>query len=115
MKKLIYFTIIIVSLSSVALKAFAEEDVIQPTNLSITLIDVKSYNDHKEVFDLIEKLAGINDLVESRAQSGSILLTGRILGDPNIFVNDLLAFATDRYKVDRKISAGSVELILKKL
>lgn len=115
MKKLIQLVLVFLLLFVIGITATAEEGTSQTTNISLRLLDIKSYSDYQEIFGTIEKMAGVNDLVESGAQSGSILLTGKFLGDPNMFVNDVLAFTIDRYKADKKISADSVEITLKKL
>lgn len=98
--------------------AFGESVVVQtgvPLELKVTLLNMQTQTDYKDVQNGVSKISGVTGLLPYKISSGEAVFTGKFTGDAEMFMNDVQAFATDKYKVDKKESKNTLSITLKKL
>jgi hypothetical protein len=95
--------------------AFAEEAVITPKAVKITIQDCRNYPDYQQIFTGIKAIEGVEELVPYKMSSGDIVLTGRLASSPDDFKNDVQALVLDKYKYNGKETSERLDITLKKL
>lgn len=112
LKKIIFiFALVIFSLASWPTDA---EDLAY-SNANIKLVDVKNYEDYAYIFDGLQKIQGVQNLIQTSSTSGLINLKARVYLDAQSFLTDVNAMSVDRCKVDSMVSNGTISITLTKI
>ena len=116
MKNLIRSIIILcLAISGIASAAAPVVQVGPTVELKITLDNMQTYGDYKDVADGLSKISGVTNLIPYKIASGKAVFDAKYTGESSSLFNDVQAFATDRYKFEKKESKTSIEVTLRKL
>lgn len=98
-----------------AVSAESQLAPLAPQKITITVSGLKTHLEYRTVTDELKKIGGLTEIIPARLSNNSSTLSGNFAGDEEVLINDLKAFAMDRFKFDKKGSGPNLKIFLEKL